>query len=233
MPAGAFNSEIETYGMKQLEVKQIEALSTLVGGAAQVECMIREAERQVVDTINWAEYGYRPEVSFYVAWSGGCFFLLFDVREDAVKAVCTDHHSPVYEDSCVEFFVQRPGMGTYRNFEFNCIGTVLSAVRESRSSYRYLPEEVMDGIGVYTSLPREPLVRNLPTHWLLLAAIPLRLLDVSENDPVGVVLHANFYKCGDKTPVPHFVSWNPIETPSPDFHRPEFFGEMRFTAGRS
>lgn len=23
-------------------------------------------------------------------------------------------------------------------------------------------------------------------------------------------------------------SWNPVCTPSPDFHRPEFFGEIRF-----
>ena len=39
---------------------------------------------------------------------------------------------------------------------------------------------------------------------------------------------ANVYKCGDLLPVPHFISWNPITTESPDFHRPEFFGQMRF-----
>ena len=35
-----------------------------------------------------------------------------------------------------------------------------------------------------------------------------------------------FYKCGDKTAHPHFLSWNPVGTPAPDFHRPDFFGEL-------
>ena len=36
----------------------------------------------------------------------------------------------------------------------------------------------------------------------------------------------NFYKCGDETKTPHYGSWNPIENPTPDFHRPEGFGEL-------
>ncbi len=39
---------------------------------------------------------------------------------------------------------------------------------------------------------------------------------------------ANFYKCGDETAVPHYGAWSPIDTPQPDFHRPEFFGEVVF-----
>jgi hypothetical protein len=38
----------------------------------------------------------------------------------------------------------------------------------------------------------------------------------------------NFYKCADDTAFKHYLSWNPILTPNPDFHRPEFFGELRF-----
>jgi hypothetical protein len=44
----------------------------------------------------------------------------------------------------------------------------------------------------------------------------------------GKTIKGNFYKCGDKTSVPHFLSWNPIILPSPDFHRPDFFGEFSF-----
>jgi len=39
---------------------------------------------------------------------------------------------------------------------------------------------------------------------------------------------ANFFKCGDDTQQPHFLSWQPIDTPRPDFHRPEFFGFLQF-----
>jgi hypothetical protein len=38
----------------------------------------------------------------------------------------------------------------------------------------------------------------------------------------------NFYKCADETISPHYLSWNPIDAPAPDFHRPEFFGEIHF-----
>ncbi|MFR4039417.1 MAG: carbohydrate-binding family 9-like protein, partial [Butyricimonas faecalis] len=38
----------------------------------------------------------------------------------------------------------------------------------------------------------------------------------------------NIHKCGNKLPHPHFVTWNPIPTEKPDFHRPEFFGTLIF-----
>jgi hypothetical protein len=39
---------------------------------------------------------------------------------------------------------------------------------------------------------------------------------------------ANFYKCGDETAVAHYVTWNPIKTVNPDYHRPEYFGKVTF-----
>jgi hypothetical protein len=39
-------------------------------------------------------------------------------------------------------------------------------------------------------------------------------------------LRANIYKCGDKCDQPHFLSWSPIGLPNPDFHCPEWFGEI-------
>ena len=40
----------------------------------------------------------------------------------------------------------------------------------------------------------------------------------------GRDIRANFYKCGDLLQTPHFLSWNPIDLPKPDFHCPQFFG---------
>lgn len=42
----------------------------------------------------------------------------------------------------------------------------------------------------------------------------------------GYRLEGNFYKCGDETKYPHYGCWNPIKISSPDFHRPEFFGDL-------
>ena len=62
-------------------------------------------------------------------------------------------------------------------------------------------------------------------NWRVTVVIPFSLIGVDpENLPER--LRANFYKCGDKTAHPHFLSWNPVGTPSPDFHRPDFFGEL-------
>ena len=38
----------------------------------------------------------------------------------------------------------------------------------------------------------------------------------------------NLYKCGYNLSHPHFLSWRPIRTEKPYFHRPEFFGEVTF-----
>ncbi|MBP5277596.1 MAG: hypothetical protein J6Z18_03800, partial [Prevotella sp.] len=50
-----------------------------------------------------------------------------------------------------------------------------------------------------------------------------RLKDIS-----GMSFRANFYKCGDLLPKPHFLSWNAVEIPQPDFHRPDQFGKVTF-----
>ncbi len=39
----------------------------------------------------------------------------------------------------------------------------------------------------------------------------------------GVEARINLYKCGDNLSHPHFLSWRPIQTDKPDFHRPEYF----------
>jgi hypothetical protein len=43
-----------------------------------------------------------------------------------------------------------------------------------------------------------------------------------------LVSNANFYKCGDDTSKRHYLSWNPVKTAKPDFHRPEYFGILNF-----
>ena len=37
-------------------------------------------------------------------------------------------------------------------------------------------------------------------------------------------MYGNLYKCGGENQ--HYVSYYPVQTEKPDFHRPEFFGEF-------
>jgi hypothetical protein len=60
-------------------------------------------------------------------------------------------------------------------------------------------------------------------------AIPLSIFTHHPNLSLkGKTCNANFYKCGDKLAEPHFIAWSNIDTPKPDFHRPDFFGQVFF-----
>jgi hypothetical protein len=50
--------------------------------------------------------------------------------------------------------------------------------------------------------------------------------DFNQDFSSGKRMKGNFQKCGDKTKFPHYGSWNRIDTPEPDFHRPEYFGDL-------
>lgn len=66
-------------------------------------------------------------------------------------------------------------------------------------------------------------------HWALAYRVPPELFHKMYGRPVPTGGRAaNFYKCGDETEFPHYGAWSPVGTPSPDFHRPEFFGTLIF-----
>ena len=62
-------------------------------------------------------------------------------------------------------------------------------------------------------------------NWRVILLIPFELMGLDPGN-LPASLRGNIYKCGDKTAHPHFLSWAPVGTPSPDFHRPEYFGEF-------
>ena len=82
------------------------------------------------------------------------------------------------------------------------------------------------------ALVTPPAVRPLRTDngwWGVEVLFPLETLRVLFGDvslTPGTVLYGNFYKCGDETEIEHYGMWSPVGTEKPDFHRPEFFGEL-------
>ena len=67
--------------------------------------------------------------------------------------------------------------------------------------------------------------------WEISYKLPLEFINrffpkfTFEND---TKIKCNFYKCGDKTKIPHFGCWNKITNPEPNFHIPKYFGELSF-----
>ena len=81
-----------------------------------------------------------------------------------------------------------------------------------------------------SSLGRAPFAERIePTTWHMALIIPTGTAFHSQIATLdGARMKANFYKCGDKLQTPHFLSWNRIDLPSPNFHRPDFFGTLEF-----
>ena len=93
-----------------------------------------------------------------------------------------------------------------------------------------VPLELLDTIKRIPSLGYENFsLREGENSWSLIEIIPADVLFRSGVESwSGKSMRANFYKCGDNLPTPHFLSWNAIDWPEPSFHRPEFFGELVF-----
>lgn len=180
-----------------------------------------------IDIAPWESFPYKPEVTFNLAASPAYLFIKFNVEERNLKAEFSKTNEPVWQDSCVEFFVAEPDGNGYRNFEINCIGTLLSARQKAKGvDTKPIPEDEAAKIIRYSSLKQETFNLKEGLHrWQLTVGIPWTILGY-ETRPHSI--RGNFYKCADGSRNPHYLCWAPIETPEPDFHRPEFFGTLLF-----
>lgn len=199
--------------------------------AGQITTALSGLSLNNIDCVNWPEdYPSKPKVSFRIAHNSSHLFLHYFVEEDELLAKTVMDNGPVWTDSCVEFFISFDGSPFYYNAEFSCIGTTLLAYREKKEAAEHAGTTVLQSVRRYPSLGRAPFGRKKGDFkWDMLLVIPAKAYwetGISTFD--GIRARANFYKCGDDLAVPHFLSWNPIDTRSPDFHVPEFFGELIF-----
>lgn len=215
--------------MKKIYLPHIESLDEFSLEKA-AEILENEGVRNSIEELNWIkEFNYRPITFFYIARSNTAIYIKYNVHGSMLRAIYLEDLSPVYKDSCVEFFCKLPESESYMNFEFNCIGTCDASRRKGREIdvVRYTKEE-LSGIKRFPSIGRRVFEElNGMFEWDLTVKIPFELMGIDgENLPVKIM--GNFYKCADDTSMPHYVSWNPIKTEQPDFHQPAFFGEIYF-----
>ena len=180
-------------------------------------------ERSSLDNAPWPAYAYKPKVQFTILYNDECIFLKYFVEESSIRARETDINGRVWEDSCVEFFVAFDNSGYY-NLEFNCIGTARVGFGKSRFDRHLLPAATIQNIRCYSTLERSENV-----SWELTICIPITTFVFHEGLQLqGKEGKANFYKCGDALPEPHFITWSNIDAPEPDFHQSQFFGRILF-----
>ncbi len=193
------------------------------------EYLIKTKENLVWDEIPKAEIatykwvsGYEPKAYAQVAvLKGKGLAAKLTAFEKDPLAEKKNFNDPVYEDSCLEFFAMfDPNGKKYINIEMNSAGAFLATVREAEGN--------IVTIDNFITLPKIKVEKD-NEKWSV--EVFLKFEDILAMFPgtefsSGFVIRANFYKCGDKTAVPHYGVWNDIEGDKISYHQPEYFGKL-------
>lgn len=213
--------------MKSL-VAQILGTSLSCNDISAISLQLDQLPSHTIDCLPWPAYKSETSVNFSIAASEKHVLLKFRVKEKNIRAIHTAINSPVYEDTCVEFFIAVDNTGYY-NFEFNCIGTTLAEFGKTRKLRKFLPLFAIEKIMT------ETVIKYLKDDfyiWELAVVIPVEtFIHHKIKDLRSQEYRVNFYKCGDKLPQPHYMVWSPIIAAEPDFHQPQYFGRLTFSAG--
>lgn len=171
---------------------------------------------------------WTPEVQIsataQVCYDADALYVRLTAKEKDIRAEEMGVIGVPCKDSCLEFFFSpEENDGRYFNFEFNpalCMHLGLGSCRND--SARILPKP---------SANIQPSVIRTDDGWELTYQITVAFIRqfFPNFTPIpGKKMRANFYKCGELTQVEHYFAWNFVDNPTPDFHRPEFFGELIF-----
>jgi len=216
--------------MKSAEVRKTKLKSDYPELKDISDELDRIKDRLPIDIINWSEYPYKPQVELSIAYSDNEIFLKYYVTEDYFKAEMTESNQNVFEDSCVEFFVSPEEDGIYYNLEINGIGSCLLGSGTARANSTRANPEIISKIRRVSSIGNKPVrEKEGKFSWTITVAIPFKVFFHHKvKELKGKSFRANFYKCGDKLKVPHYVTWSRIGTLNPDYHQPDWFGVLKF-----
>jgi len=135
----------------------------------------------------------------------------------------------VHNDNCVEFFLAFEDENSYYNFEFNCLGSVKAAYGEARHHRKFLPPHLLKPVHDSMEISLTNDCEENKIRWTLTVILPMNVfLHHRKKRLSGITCTANFTKCGDNLPKPHFLSWVNLPSVNPDFHQPSFFGKLTF-----
>lgn len=220
--------------MKQYRIRRVDADFEVDGALSKP--VWNRAEPARVDQYPWRKPGdpEPPRVEARLLYSSQALYVRFHAVERHIVARHMEYQSSVCLDSCVEFFVS-PGTAGYFNFEINCVGSLLLFDCKPVRQWTPVPWDRIKDIRIATSLPKGRAIPDpMPgpaEGYIVEYAIPLAFFLAQSGCRVpgpGTSWRANLYKCCDHGPEPAWGSWSPIGTAKPDFHCPEYFGELLF-----
>jgi len=217
--------------MKEYLVRKVEGPLMLDGDVSKPEWTLAEA-REIGEFL-WYRRGKKQRTTFKALYSDAALYLLFECEDIHIYSECTELNGPVYQDSCVEFFATpHPDRGPhYFNLEMNCCGFFLVGYGPDRNHRTRIDATLASRVSIFHSVPGPTKEESEDDDgWVIEAEVPFEMLaEFARADAPnsGTQWRFNAYRCGGKTD-DQYAAVFPIDVPNPDFHRPDFFGPMRF-----
>lgn len=196
-----------------------------VTGVFEKEPDFCKAPVAAIDSFHWeGKNPYRPRTTAQLCAveDKGIHYRAF-TDETELRAEWTQRDDPVYEDSCLELFLNPcPELSpNYLNVEVNPNGAFLCQFGPDRENRRWVRE--------MTDLSPEVAAERTADGWgirIFLSDAFLRSLYGPDYRTCKRAMRGNFYKCGDNTVHPHYAAFAPVGTLPPGFHNPDYFADI-------
>ncbi len=185
---------------------------------------------------SWPVSNYRPRTEVRLMVHDETLYIRlasFEPDPEQRHSKCRETGGAVHLDSCLEAFIAFSDEEDepYFNFEFNSLGTPHIAVGTGRENRRVLPPAELAALRINCLIDVNPEGEYEEGWWQIHYQVPASWLHARLGREVslgeGQIIRANFYKCGDETPIPHYLSWAEIKTVQPDFHQPKYFKRLK------
>ena len=187
----------------------------------------------LIDNYPWYESGTKQSTQVKLAANHKTLFIHVIAQDNYSFTKQTDlNHMLVCEDSCVEFFFSPSGKlgSSYVNLEVNCCGTFHIAYGSNRENRKFISLEAASLINCKASITTPTKVEHdNDSEWSVTISLPFATIEQLTGESVNKEQwFANFYRCGGRKE-PQYAVWNNIDVVEPEYHRPEYFGELVFS----
>lgn len=186
---------------------------------------ILSCERFEVNHFQWHCVVTPPTCGYMGYIKGKGLYIRMICQETDPLVRCRNHHDMVCKDSAMEaFFAFAPkergvtNDDMYLNFEVNASGAMYAKYGFGRKGRQFLSDEIYKASGIKAETG--------DGSWQISLLVPESFLETVcdwRADGSGKEMYCNFYKISEDPEIEHYGSFMPINSETPNFHRPVDF----------
>lgn len=184
----------------------------------------------------WYESGDKEQTEAKIVWDDTRIYFAFRCDDKHISAVHLTHNDPVSRDDCCEAFISPVPEGgerlDYINYEINCLGTWkvgYHAKSRGKDLGSWDCKHLEIGRAIDGTCNKDD---DTDKGWVLEFSVPFEhFSEFAASFPPkdGQVIYVGLHRCGGATN-PQYSQWAPSQTERPNYHRPQDFGKVTFSA---